>query len=207
MASPFNPFGGGRGQRGGTTTGTGSTAGRGGAPTGRGSQFQSRGSSASRATKHRGRGRGSISQSFRGRGTGAPARGGASHLGAPAVEKSNAERTNSPFAQLGQKQSFSSIFGGQQMTRAKSPSLGRSNGSAAQTFKKHSPYSLGKGPAPQDLTNGPVGGAGQPVPIEDASTLAGYSERYEQVSNICPSVSPFRYYRRTIYLTHSAAQS
>ncbi|KAJ5573879.1 uncharacterized protein N7459_008306 [Penicillium hispanicum] len=181
MASPFNPFGSGRGQRGGTATGTASTTGRGrGAPAGRGSQFQSRGGFAPRASKHRGRGRGSISQSFRGRGA------GASHAGAPTTETSSPAATNSPFAQLNKEKPVPSPFGGNQTVQAKSPFPASSNTTAAPTFNSHSQPLSGKRFPTQGLANGAISGPAQPVPVEDASVMARYNERYEQVSNIRP---------------------
>ena len=207
MASPFNPFGAGRGQRGGTATGA-ATTGRGrGTPAGRGSQFQPGGGSAFRTTKYRGRGRGLVPQVFRGRGAGAPARGDASHLEVPTGGNSNKEVRNLPPVQPNQKKSFSAIFGSRQGAEAKPSFFGTSDGSVVETFHKSGQSLSEKLSVAEDLPNGSSGWPRQPVPVENASTLARYSERYEQVSNSRPSVLAHRYHRRTIYLTYFTAQN
>lgn len=175
MATPFNPFGRGRGT---AHAGSADTAGRGrGASSARGSQSQSRGSRGRRATKWHGAGQGI------GRGRGA----GAATTGAPQPGILNAgtnkpEIARSPFAQVKQSQPPANPFGGQP-TQRKSPFPGMTNGTAhAHGSARGAP---GQGPQEPSLGRG-AGGNGmmQPVPVEDASIMASYHERYDQVSRI-----------------------
>lgn len=197
MATSFNPFGRGRGT---AHAGSADTAGRGrGASSARGSQFQFRGSRGRRATKWRGAGQGI----GRGRGAGA-ATTGAPHSGILNAGTHKPEITNSPFAQVEESQPSTNPFGGQP-TQRKSPFPGMTNGTA------HA-HGAARGPSSQDLQKQSLGrGAGngmmQPVPVEDASIMASYHERYDQVSRITHRSRMLEPRKQPDYLTRLAAQT
>lgn len=171
MATPFNPFGRGRGT---AHAGPAVSAGRGrGASSARGSQSQSRGSRGRRATKWRDAGQ----EIGRGRGAGA-ATTGAPQPGILNAGTHKPEIATSPFAQVKQSQPSTNPFGGQPAQR-KSPFPGMTNGTA---HARHGAPS--QGPQKQSLGRGAGNGMMQPVPVEDASIMASYHERYDQVSRI-----------------------
>lgn len=171
MATPFNPFGRGRGS---SLAGSADTAGRGrGSSSARGSHFQSRGSRGRRTSKWRG-----AAQEV-GRGAGDAT--GAAHLTTSATDTHQAARPSSPFAQLNQQKPSANPFGGQQSQR-KSPFSGMANARATRGTR-----GAARGASRQNIQKQPLGtiagnGPMQPVPVEDASVLASYHERYEQVS-------------------------
>lgn len=192
MATPFNPFAG-RGQRGGATGAPGATGRGRGANTGHSSGFVPRGSSAPRAGRARGRGRGSATWTARGRGRGA-ANGNLNGVHKP-VEGTAPSAVTSPFAQLNQQKAATSPFGGQP-----SP-FGTPNGTSFSALtnqptqiKPVNPFSkpIGKTPFSQNFVNmAPSPPAsmhdGAPpaaVPVENASILNSYQERYDQVSQL-----------------------
>lgn len=193
MATPFNPFAG-RGQRGGAT-GAPAATGRGrGASAGHSSGFVPRGSSAPRAGRARGRGRGSATWTARGRGRGA-ANGTMNGVHKP-VEGTAPIAVASPFAQLNQQKTAISPFGGQQSPFSGTPNGTLSSGltnQPAQT-KPVNPFSkpIGKPPfsrnsvntAPPPPASMPDGTPPTAVPVENASTLNSYQERYDQVSQL-----------------------
>lgn len=200
MATPFNPFGQGRGI---SQAGLADGGGRGrGASSARGSTFHPRGARGRRATKWRGTGQGV----GRGRGAGA---GAGDTTGATRSTTSGTTHqpasTNSPFARLHQQKPSTDLFSSQQ-TQAASPFSGMANARASRGAR-----GAARGASRQNIQNQPLSapagqGLMQAVPVEDASILASYHERYEQVSKIS--------YRCTIlevrnpdYLTCLAAQS
>lgn len=176
MATPFNPFGRGRGA---AQAVSADTAGRGrGSSSAQGSHFQSRGSRGRRASKWRGAAQGL----GRGRGAGASDATDTPHLTTSAADTHQAVRTGSPFAQLNQQKASANSFGGQQ-TQRKSPSPAWHSGMANARATR----GAARGAPRQNIQNQPLGtvvgnGPMQPVPVEDASILASYHERYEQVS-------------------------
>lgn len=173
MATSFNPFG----RAGGTAhAGVADTTGR-GRGAARGSQFQPRGSRGRRASKWRGAGQGI------GRGRGAsPGATSAPHATANADMQRPAP-TSSPFSQLSQPKPTPSPFGGQQ-AHSKTPFTGMTNGRGGQRGR-----GVARGMPRQSLSKPNfdltlVDGSMASVPVEDASTLASYHQRYDQVSKL-----------------------
>ncbi|CAG8931790.1 unnamed protein product [Penicillium salamii] len=175
MASPFNPFAA-RGQRGGAQGAQGLTGRGRGTTAGSSSTHAPRGSSAPRAGRARGRGKGSLTWTARGRGRGAAQ--GTQHEAHQTAEGTQVNGT--PFAQ-NQKQ-FASPFGAQPTP---SPFSRTPNGAPASTFANSS-----SNPTPANPFSRPANGISQksmktdpqgPVPVEDASTMNSYQERYDQL--------------------------
>ena len=181
MAGPPNPFAGlaqSQSQR------NGATAGRGG----RGGSFGRPSSNPSGPSRPRGRGRGGAAAGMR------SARG----RGAGTVNNASISRKpESPFSQLKQNKSTPSPspspapapspFGGQ-MSQQKSPFA--SNGAAGGNGPFGAPSFGGSATAvdssrdprrPATTTTPVMNGATGAVPVEDASILNSYNERYEQV--------------------------
>lgn len=166
MATPFNPFAR-RGQRAGATGASG--RGRGSALNARSASFQPKNPNTPQQSKPRGLGRGARSA----RGRGAAVSGSNTSTSHTVAGPSMSGSINSPFAQLNQKKSFSSVFGGQ-ASQQKPGFLGPTNGVATSN------YTNGASKSFQANTMGE--GIGGSVPVEDASVLNHYHERYEQVS-------------------------
>lgn len=179
MATPFNPFSQARGAAQAAST---DTAGRGrGASSARGSPSNSRGSRGRRSTKWRGPSQGV----GRGRGAGGGDATGAPHSTISAAKTHQPEDVNSPFARLHQQKQESSTnpFASQQ-TQRNSPFTGMADARATRgargAARGASRQSMQKQPLAATADNGLM----HPVPVEDASILASYHERYDQVSNI-----------------------
>lgn len=172
MATPFNPFGRGRGA---AHAGTPDTAGRErGAPFTRGSQFQPRGSRGRRSSKWRGAWQGTD----RGRGATPPATS-APRAVTPNADMQNPDTRSSPFGPLSQPKRTPSPFGGRNppftgMPNGRGTHRGRgaARGAPRQSYQK-----------PQHGLI-PVNGLMASVPVDDASTLASYHQRYDQVSKL-----------------------
>lgn len=173
MATPFNPFSG-RGQRG--TANPTSTASRGhGTPAGRGGQFPPRGSSAPRGKYNVNRGRGLSQSRGRGRGRGAGASSPASSHSGSGTQSPQLQPTSSPFNQLSQQKPASNPFGAPN-TQHKSPFAGIQSAPASQTATQ-APQFIQK-----PIAANPAGGGLGNVPVENATILSQYHERYDQVS-------------------------
>lgn len=175
MATLFNPFGRGRGT---AQAGSTDTAGRGrGSSPARGSHIQSRGSRGRRASKWRGATQGV----GRGRGAGPGGAADAPHLSTSTADTDSSASTSSPFTRLNQQGPAVNPFGGQQ-TQRKSPFSSMAN---ARTTSATS--GAARGTSRQNIQTQLLGatagdGSMQAIPVEDASILASYHERYEQVS-------------------------
>jgi hypothetical protein len=189
MATPFNPFAG-RGQRAGAQ-GVQASTGRGrGTNAGYSSTYTPRGTSAPRAGRARGRGRGPSTWTARGRGRGA-AQGnvGTQQTG----ERTKPSEVNSPFAQLNQQKAIASPFGAQSAqaspfsrTPNTTPPPNLSNSSSQpKTVNPFAKTIANTAISRSTINMAPQGGA---VPVEDASTLNSYQERYDQVSQ--PTCEP-----------------
>jgi hypothetical protein len=194
MASPFNPFAG-RGQRGAAQGAQGFTGRGRGTNTGLTSTYAPRGTGAPRAGRARGRGRGSTTWTARGRGRGAP--NGIVNGTHQNGEGNKPTGMHSPFAQINQQNPIASPFGGQPCQE--SPFSRTPNGSPAPTISSSSSQPQPTNPFSQPTVNSPFSqtsahmntqasagltGAAPPstVPVENASTMNSYQERYEQVS-------------------------
>lgn len=174
MASPFNPFSG-RGQRGAAISTT-TTASRGrGTPAGRGGQFPPRGSSAPRGKYNINRGRGLSQSRGRGRVRGAGASSPASSHSGSGTQSPQLQPTSSPFNQFGQQKPASNPFGAS-ITQQNSPFAGIQNAPASQ-MTTQAPQFIQK-----QIAANPVGGGLGNVPVENATVLSQYHERYDQVS-------------------------
>lgn len=173
MATPFNPFSD-RGQRGAVNPTTTASRGR-GIPAGRGGPFPPRGSSAPRGKYNINRGRGLSQSRGRGRGRGAGASSPASSHSGSGTQSPQLQPTSSPFNQLGQQKPASNPFGAP-TTQHKSPFAGIQNATASHTTTQ----------APQFIENpiaaNPAAGGLGNVPVENATILSQYHERYDQVS-------------------------
>lgn len=174
MVTLFNPFGRGQGT---AQAGSADAAGRGRGSSARGSHFQSRGSRGRRASKWRGATQGV----GRGRGAGAGGTTGAPHLSTSTADTDSPASASSPFARLHQQEPAVNPFGGQQ-TQRRSPFSSMANPSATRGTRGAS-----RGASRQNSQRQPGETAGDgsmpAIPVEDASILASYHERYEQVSN------------------------
>ncbi|CAG8055821.1 unnamed protein product [Penicillium olsonii] len=179
MASPFNPFAAARGQRGGAQGAQGSTGRGRGTTAGYSSTFAPRGSSAPRAGRARGRGRGSATWTARGRGRGAAH--GTQHGAHQNAEGIKANGEQSPFAQS--QKPVASPFGAQPTPSPFSkPPNGAPTSTFAKPFTKPTPANPFNQPAKNMAHQSPVTMVPQgPVPVEDASTLNSYQERYDQL--------------------------
>ncbi|RAL14206.1 putative leucine permease transcriptional regulator (SAC3) [Aspergillus homomorphus CBS 101889] len=182
MAGPANPFLG-LGQRDGSAGPAG--RGRGGGPTGRSTPYQPKANSATRDPRLRGRGRGaSAVRGTRGHGRGASAGNNVWRKQAEPQAES-AAIASSPFGQS--KQSApSSATPPVQSSPSPSPFAG---------FGKASPGSFGTPSSFAGAQNGggntvsqrqpfaqqPNGAMGANVPVEDASLLSSYTDRYEKL--------------------------
>ncbi|KAJ5319180.1 uncharacterized protein N7506_011884 [Penicillium brevicompactum] len=198
MASPFNPFAApARGQRGGAQGSTG--RGR-GTTAGFGSTNAPRGSGAPRAGRARGRGRGSATWIApgrgrgRGRGTANGAVNGTTHQSAEGTQPNG---VHSPFAQPSQQSQVASPFGTQpaqdspfSRTPNGTPPLSSTNPSLQPPSVNPFQHPTTNNPFAQQSSNmaspapsGFAGGAQQdpPVPIEHASAMNMYQERYDQL--------------------------
>lgn len=178
MATPFNPFGAPRGNAQASAT---STPGRGrGASAARGTSFQPRGSR-SRASKWRGAGRGQSTPRARGRGAGA-APTGVSRSASSMSQTPDSGNGNSPFAQLKQQNTAGNPFGNQATQQSLFPAI--ANGAPGRNGQFVPRGALERNPQRQSPMGGTNSGSMASVPVEDASTVASYHERYEQVSSI-----------------------
>ncbi|KAJ5992675.1 hypothetical protein N7451_008399 [Penicillium sp. IBT 35674x] len=172
MATPFNPFSG-RGQRG--AANPTSTASRGhGTPAGRGGQFPPRGSSAPRGKYNVNRGRGLSQSRGRGRGRGAGASSPASSHSGSGTQSPQLQPTSSPFNQLSQQKPASNPFGAPN-TQHKSPFAGIQNAPASQPATQ-APRFIQK-----PIAANPAGGGLGNIPVENATILSQYHERYDQL--------------------------
>ncbi|KAJ5785951.1 uncharacterized protein N7503_011163 [Penicillium pulvis] len=172
MATPFNPFSG-RGQRG--AANPTSTASRGhGTPAGRGGQFPPRGSSAARGKYNVNRGRGLSQSRGRGRGRGAGASSPASSHSGSGTQSPQLQPTSSPFNQLSQQKPASNPFGAPN-TQQKSPFAGIQSAPISHTATQ-APQFIQK-----PIAANPAGGGLGNVPVENATILSQYHERYDQL--------------------------
>lgn len=172
MTTPFNPFGGGRGQRGGATGAPPtSNRGRGGAFVPRGSRGSHRGAR-SRGQRGRGRGRGAGAATFV-----------ASDSETSGADKPSFPPSKSPFAPINKQQSAPAGFGAQR-SQTSSPFQRPASGSGFGS----SGSSVASGGSGQEHANDIEMSAGNwhGIPVEDASTMARYGQRFEKVS-----VKPF----------------
>lgn len=180
MATPFNPFG---APHGNAQTSATSTLGRGrGASAARGTTFQSRGSR-SRTTKWRGAGRGQPTTRGRGRGAGV-APSVTSHSAVSNAQLPNPSTLNSPFAQIDQRNSPANPFGNQTIQQSQSPFSAIANGNTGRNGQPAPRGAIKRSFPRQSPTSSTNSGSMASVPVEDASTVASYHERYEQVSII-----------------------
>ncbi|KAJ6107653.1 hypothetical protein N7523_008976 [Penicillium sp. IBT 18751x] len=179
MATPFNPFGAPRGHAQASVT---STSGRGrGASAARGTTFQPRGSR-SRASKWRGAGRGqSMPRGRGGRGAGV-APSGVPHSAASTSQSQSSANNNSPFASISQQTVAGNPFGKQATQQSQSPFAAIANDTTVRhgQFAPRGGLTSKKTPreSPSRSSNS---GSMVSVPVEDASSVASYHERYEQL--------------------------
>ena len=178
MATPFNPFGAPRGHAQASVT---STSGRGrGASAARGTTFQPRGSR-SRASKWRGAGRGQSMPRGRGRGA-SVAPSGVSHSALSTSQSQISANSNSPFAQINQQKVTGNPFGNQATQQSQSPFSAIANGTTVRNGQSAPRGGLKLNPPRQSPTGSTNSGSMVSIPVEDASSMASYHERYEQVS-------------------------
>ncbi|KAJ5665327.1 uncharacterized protein N7477_007775 [Penicillium maclennaniae] len=179
MATPFNPFGAPRGHAQASVT---STSGRGrGSSAARGMTFQPRGSR-SRASKWRGAGRGqSMPRGRGGRGAGV-APSGVPHSAASTSQLQSSANNNSPFASISQQTVTGNPFGKQAIQQSQSPFAAIAN----DTTVRHGQFAprgglISKKPPRESQSRSSNSGFMVSVPVEDASSVASYHERYEQL--------------------------
>ncbi|KAJ5149023.1 hypothetical protein N7448_000601 [Penicillium atrosanguineum] len=177
MATPFNPFGAPRGNAQASAT---STPGRGrGVSAARGTTYQPRGSG-SRASKWRGAGRGQSMPRGRGRGA-SVAHSGVSHSAALTSQLQTSANIDSPFAQIDQQKVTGNPFGNQTTQQSQSPFSAIANGTTIRNGQFAPRGGFKKDPQRQSPSSSIHSGSMASVPVEDASSVASYHERYEQL--------------------------
>ena len=159
--------------------------------------YAPRGTGAPRAGRARGRGRGSATWTARGRGRGAP--NGTINGTHQTGEGNKPNGVHSPFAQVNQQNSIASPFGAQ--PAQESPFSRTPNGTPPSTLTNSSSQPQPFNPFSQTIADSPFSqtsdnmnrqastgltGSAPPsaVPVENASTMNSYQERYEQVSQL-----------------------
>jgi hypothetical protein len=126
-----------------------------------------------------------VNRRLRGRGRGAGvAPSVTSHSAVSNAQLPNPSTLNSPFAQIDQRNSPANPFGNHTIQQSQSPFSAIANGNTGRNGQPAPRGAIKRSFPRQSPTSSTNSGSMASVPVEDASTVASYHERYEQVSII-----------------------